>query len=333
MVADVTLLPDGTLAEAAIKEGDSPWAEAMLQTLRTWRFGSDPEAPPVSFQVRAQFQPGPPPKVDLRLSGLRAGERPPASTATAQASPAPAPSPAAVAPSPVAAVPSPAAAVPTAAVPSPPLPSPAATGTVAPPRSVPLPVAAPPASPASGAPPATSSPAPRPAAVPSAAPPATAVPSTATPSTPAPLPGPPAPPRAAPTPPPVEVIPGGSPAPGAVAPGVAPTPAPRAEAGISAVRDVNLGPGVPDLTKGRRPVAPPFARMSSSSGTVQVQFSVDAGGGTSIQSVSGPDLLKEAARQAVTSWAFRRTSPERLYLVAVFTYEGDKAQVEVKRAE
>jgi outer membrane biosynthesis protein TonB len=99
------------------------------------------------------------------------------------------------------------------------------------------------------------------------------------------------------------------------------------------VRDVNLGPGVPDLTKGRRPVAPPFARMSSASGTVQIQFSVDAAGGTSIQNVNGPDLLKEAARQAVGSWSFRRTSPERLYLVAVFSYEGDKAQAEIKRAE
>lgn len=80
-------------------------------------------------------------------------------------------------------------------------------------------------------------------------------------------------------------------------------------------------------------MAPPFARMSASSGSVQVQFSVDAAGGTSIQNVSGPELLKEAARQAVSSWAFRRTTPERLYLVAVFTYEGDKAQAEIKRAE
>ena len=154
VVADVTLLPDGTLAEAAIKEGDSPWAEAMLQTLRTWRFGSDPEAPPVSFQVRAQFQPGPPPKVDLRLSGLRTGERPPASAANTQAptvappaaaptvasapptsaAPVPAPSPAAVAASP-------APAVPTPAVPSPAVATPAAPAAVEAPRSVPSPAA------------------------------------------------------------------------------------------------------------------------------------------------------------------------------------------------
>ena len=99
------------------------------------------------------------------------------------------------------------------------------------------------------------------------------------------------------------------------------------------MRDIALGPGVPDLTKGRRPVAPPLARMSSVSGAVQIQFSVDAAGASSIQDVSGPDLLKEAARQAVASWNFRRTSAERVYLVATFNYDGDKAQAEVKRAE
>jgi len=107
----------------------------------------------------------------------------------------------------------------------------------------------------------------------------------------------------------------------------------RTEPGVSAVRDVALGTGVPDLTKGRRPVAPPLARMSGVSGTVQVQFAVDAAGGTSVQNVSGPDLLKEAARQAVVSWNFRRTSAERVYLVALFSYNGDRAQAEVKRSE
>jgi outer membrane biosynthesis protein TonB len=130
-----------------------------------------------------------------------------------------------------------------------------------------------------------------------------------------------------PTPPPVEVIPGG--VPGAATA----SPAPRIEPGVSAVRDIALGTGVPDLTKGRRPVAPPLARMSGVSGTVQVQFAVDAAGGTSVQNVTGPDLLKEAARQAVVSWNFRRTSAERVYLVALFSYNGDRAQAEVRRAE
>src|SRR6185295_1643724 len=69
-------LPDMT-REAGIPERDSPYAEAMLQTLRTWRFASEAEAPPVAFQVRAEFSPGPPPKIELKLSGLRQAERVP----------------------------------------------------------------------------------------------------------------------------------------------------------------------------------------------------------------------------------------------------------------
>jgi TonB family protein len=296
VVADVTLLPDGTVAEAAIREGDSPYAEAMLLTLRTWRFASEAEAPPVAFQVRAEFVPGPPPRVELKLSGLRTAERRPPDTPIAEATPAPATLP-----------------------------------------------TAPPATPAPAAPAlATPTPAPAPA---TPAPPTTATPPPPVVNAPvAPLPRPEAvrPSPVVPTPPPVEVIPGGpssGPSPasgtGAVpgAPVIPPSPAPRNDPGVSAVRDVALGPGVPDLTKGRRPVAPPLARMSSLSGAVQVQFSVDASGASSIQSVNGPDLLKEAARQAVATWSFRRTSAERVYLVATFNYEGDKAQAEVKRAE
>jgi len=93
-----------------------------------------------------------------------------------------------------------------------------------------------------------------------------------------------------------------------------------------------LSPGVPDLAKGRRPIAPPLARLQGVDGTVQVTFSVDAAGSTLIQNVNGPDLLKEAARQAVASWGFRRTTPERLYLVAAFKYDGDKASAEVRRS-
>jgi len=325
VVADVSLLPDGTVAEAAIREGDSPYAEAMLQTLRTWRFASEAEAPPVAFQVRAEFSPGPPPKIELKLSGLRQGERRPAAPPTpeptpvaAAAAPSPAP-PSAPAPSPTAlATPNPAA-----ASPLPPRPTPNGPGTAAaagPPTVAPVapppPVPAPPVA-ATPAPPVAPTPAP-----------------TAAPEGVRPSPGPP-------PPPPVEVIPGGPVrgTPGAAAtdptaPGaVVPTPAAPPEPGVSAVRDVALGPGVPDLTKGRRPVAPPLARMSSLSGAVQIQFSVDASGASSIQSVNGPDLLKEAARQAVATWTFRRTSAERVYLVAVFNYEGDKAQAEVRRAE
>ena len=117
VVADVTLLNDGSVGEAAIREGESPWSEALLQALRTWRFAADPGGPAIGFQVRAQFMPGPPQRIDLRLSGLR----------TAEAAPTPPPVPAT--PEPVAtptpaplAPPTPAAAPPT----PPPTPAPAA---------------------------------------------------------------------------------------------------------------------------------------------------------------------------------------------------------------
>jgi outer membrane biosynthesis protein TonB len=99
------------------------------------------------------------------------------------------------------------------------------------------------------------------------------------------------------------------------------------------VRDVSLGAGVPDLVKGRRPVVPPVARMATAGGDVTVAFSVDAAGASSVQKVDGPDLLKEAARQAVASWSFRRTSADRLFLTAVFNFQGDQARADVKRAE
>jgi TonB family protein len=110
-----------------------------------------------------------------------------------------------------------------------------------------------------------------------------------------------------------------------------PPPAPlEPENGTSALRDVNLEPGVPDLAKGRRPVVPPFARMSGTSGTVQVQFSVSAAGTCAVQSANGPDLLKTAAEQTVTSWQFRRTQAPRLFLTAVFHFDGDKASAVVR---
>lgn len=110
----------------------------------------------------------------------------------------------------------------------------------------------------------------------------------------------------------------------------APPPAPPPESGISAVRDVNLEPGVPELSRGRRPVPPPFARMSATTGTVEVSFSVSAGGTTTVQAATGPELLRYAAEQVVTSWVFRRTRADRAYLVATFTFGGDKAQAIVR---
>ena len=65
--------------------------------------------------------------------------------------------------------------------------------------------------------------------------------------------------------------------------------------------------------------------MQGVTGTVQVDFSVDAGGIARSSKVSGPEVLKEAARQTVDSWTFRRTSAERLFLVAVFDYKTETA--------
>jgi outer membrane biosynthesis protein TonB len=110
----------------------------------------------------------------------------------------------------------------------------------------------------------------------------------------------------------------------------APAPAPPPENGVSAVRDVTLEPGVPDLARGRRPVAPPFARMSGTTGTAEVSFSVSAGGTTALQTATGTDLLRFSAEQTVASWVFRRSRADRAYLVAVFTYDGDKAGAVVK---
>jgi TonB family protein len=251
VVAEVTLHTDGSVAEASVKSGESPYAEALLQALRTWRFVPDPEPSRIVFDVEADFvragQPGQPPRVDLKLTSPRrsavADEMP--------ATPAPAVSPS----------PAPADAAATSAAPA-----------------------------------ATPAPAAEAAAPPADGPPVEVIPPPAQPPTP-----------------------------------VTPTPAPQP--GFSAVRDVTLGLGVPDLASGRRPVVPPVARIARAGGTIEAQFSVDAGGATQVQKVEGPELLREAARQTVQSWTFRRTSAERVFLVATLSYEGDAAKAEVRRAE
>ncbi|HSB36539.1 MAG TPA: energy transducer TonB [Thermoanaerobaculia bacterium] len=109
----------------------------------------------------------------------------------------------------------------------------------------------------------------------------------------------------------------------------APAPPPVLENGVSAVRDVTLQPGVPDLARGRRPVSPPVARMSGTTGTVEVAFSVSAAGATTVQTVVGPEVLRRAAQDTVASWVFRRARADRAYLVAVFNYEEDKTSAEI----
>jgi len=64
-------------------------------------------------------------------------------------------------------------------------------------------------------------------------------------------------------------------------------------------------------------------------GQVHLTFAVDAAGVTNLQKVDGPEMLKEAAGSTVLSWAFRRTSAERIYLEAILTFAGDTAKAEV----
>jgi TonB family protein len=292
VTAEVTLAPDGRVADAQVKSGESPWAEALLQALRTWRFAPEGDRVTVSFRVRAEFVPAPrggAPRVDLHLDGLRRSE-------TAPAEPSPSASPRVPVTAPTAA--------PTPAAPPP---------TPAPPSAAPSPAAAPTGAAPTGA-------APTPAPIPSPTPaPASPAPGASPPPSPAPSPSGAASP---PVGPPVEVIrsPAAAPA--------APPPTP-----VSAVRDVSLAMGVPDLSKGRRPVVPPVARMQQATGSVSIRFAVDAAGATQVQDVSGPDILKEAARQTVQSWVFRRVTPERLFMLAELKYGQDTASATVRLAE
>jgi TonB family protein len=105
---------------------------------------------------------------------------------------------------------------------------------------------------------------------------------------------------------------------------------PSQEQGFSSIRDVTLAVGVPDLVKGRRPVVPPVARINGAAGSVRVDFTIDAAGQTSVSRVEGEDLLKVAAQQAVQSWGFRRTTPERIAMTAEFVYKADTASASVK---
>ena len=288
--AEVTLEADGRVGAARILEGGPPWSEALLGALKTWRFAPPPEDEVLTFRVEAEF-----------LSEGGRGDKKVNLEATGlqrsgllEGPPAPPSGPAPAAPTAVA------EAAPKAPAPAPPAeqrPAPAAETPAAAEEKPPAPVEERPA-PAVPAPSASAEPS-RPAAPPQA-PPAKA-PAAA----------------AATAPPPVEVI-------------TAPPPTLPPENGVSAIRDVTLEPGVPDLTRGRRPVAPPLARMAGTTGTVEVAFSVGTSGTTTVQSATGPDLLRPAAEQAVASWFFRRARADRAYLVAVFTYTGDKSSAVVR---
>ena len=354
--AEVTLEGDGRVGTARVVEGNEPWAGALLAALQTWRFSPPPEDASISFRVEAQFAPArgsDPARVTLKATGLQAGDLT-AAAAPAGASATAVPATAVPARSRAAArcqrrsrtgccsgravdhrgsravgrapeqsppdrdTPEKEKTPPDKSSPSPASPPP---GAPAAPGSVPD-ALQPPRTPAPDTPGGVTPGATPPAVGPPAGSPPVATPPTTTPNAPPPgragttAPAAPTDPTA---PPPVEVI-------------TAPPPPQPPENGVSAVRDVTLEPGVPDLTRGRRPVAPPLARMTGATGTVEVAFSVSAAGATLVQNVSGPDLLKKAAEQAVASWVFRRTRADRAYLTATFNYAVDKTAAVVRAA-
>jgi TonB family protein len=326
VAAEMTIDSEGMVTEIRMVQGEAPWTDAALRALRTWRFSAPADGAPISFRMQAEFIPArgrDAPRVALRLDSLRRSDTFASTPTTASVPP---PTTVAAAPIPPPTTPS---APEVAAPPQAPAKPPPTASTVppAPTTTPPAPVKAaptPPPTPVTLPAPIPASPAP-PAAGPAASPAATASPRT-TAQAPPPAQAPPV------QPPPA----GAAPAPGTAAPPPvevisAPPPPEPVETGSSAIRDVVLAEsGVPDLARGRRPVVPPFARMTGTQGAVEVDFSVGASGTTNVQSVKGPDLLRPAAEQTVASWIFRRTKVERLFLVAFFNYEGDKVTASVK---
>ncbi len=322
--AQLTVEPDGRLSDAEILEGDPALSGPVLVALNTWRFAPDPEGATVVCKLVVTFDPsaGDAAKVAVRLESPRKSQ----SVAEAGAAPA-APSPAAAAPSPAAAAPSPAAAPSSPA--TAPAAAPASAPSPAPAGPQPVPSASPAGVPVASTTPAPAAAQPSPSPMPQPVPAASAVPSPAAPAprvaagpTPAPVPATSPAPKVA-----TEVI---SQPPRAVLGAAAPPPPAAPEQGFSSIRDVTLGLGVPDLVKGRRPVVPPVARISGAEGTVRVDFTIDSAGQTSVSRVEGADLLKVAAQQAVQSWGFRRTTPERVAMTAEFVYKTDAASASVK---
>ncbi len=291
-VAEVTLEPDGQVGSVQVVQGGEPWVGALVAALRTWRFSPPPEDVTLSFRVEADFIAGGSgaKRLVLRAAGLRQVDLLDAAHVATTARQS-AQAPETPAQDAARTQPPPDQGAP----PQPPPGAPARPGSA--------PDAPPPPATPSG--PGTSAVLPPAAAPPSSQPPTSNAPTQGT--------APPAGPAA----PPIEGI-------------TVPPPPPAPENGISVVRDVRLEPGVPELSRGRRPVPPPFARIAGATGTVEVTFSVNAAGATLVQGASGPDLLKKAAEQAVASWVFRRTRADRAYLLATFNYRSDSANAVVR---
>ena len=128
--ADVTIDPDGQVTDALVTAGDSPWAEALLQALRTWRFAGNPAEGPLTFKAIARFTAEGQGRVELELTDPRR-----TAAAVPASEPAPAIADAGVAP--------PAAATPAAPAPS--VPTETLSPAPAPPVATPVsPLATPP---------------------------------------------------------------------------------------------------------------------------------------------------------------------------------------------
>jgi len=317
--AELSLASDGQVAGAQVLEGNSPWSEALIAAVRTWRFDDNDLGPGVqmSFRVEAQFIPADRDgehRIALQLTGLRRSESQPRAAGPEPDEAAPA------APVPDAASP-PSPPEPPAEVADAPEEPPAAAPE--PPRETPEPEAPPATTTTESGEPAPSGPSEAPE------------PAVDEPETPAAPPEAPEPPettrtaaesQAAPGEPETETeVLGGSPAPEADA-----EPAAPPEPGVSSVRGVFLEPGVPDLSQGRRPTVPPFDRMQGVEGTVRVRFAEDAAGQSFVSAVVGPEELRPAARATVESWLFSRQTARRLYLVAELSYDSMNATAVVK---
>jgi hypothetical protein len=108
VTAQVALDGSGSVVDALVISGASPWTEALLRALRTWRFTMDPPGRTVAFKLEAKFVgagKGGSPRVELKASDAREGAVEPAAEAA----------PAAEAPPPVEMIPAP----PTTAPPEP----------------------------------------------------------------------------------------------------------------------------------------------------------------------------------------------------------------------
>lgn len=290
VLARLEIDPEGRVADVSVQRGESPWTEALLSAVKTWRFAEPENGHGLAFEVHADFKTGHTSTIDLALTDPVTIER--VANADAAAEPVKVANPSTIGG--------------TGASTEVPVPGPAiattgptrgatrardATDTTAPPQPTP---------PARGTAAATASP--RPAS------------------------------RPAGTRAPVEVIRGAQPAP--LAASSAPAAGlPIVENGGSSIRDVVLGPNLPDLVKGRRVVAPPLVRMSGAYGDVVVRFSIDSGGVTSLTGTDGPDALKEAAESVVKSWVFRRALPNRVYAVARLHYAADGSSAKVDASE